>query len=150
MVRIDRKITPIFAVVLSIAIMMLNGCALFRSKSSQPSVFDYLAIGDTYFDVGEYNQAIANYLSASELEPENPVIYYKIGLVYGAMHSLENPDQSAISGRADRHGRVEYREGSNHNNALYYFRKAADMGHLPSRDILRAMYDNIQHRDVQY
>ena len=150
MIRSDKKSIVLFSVIFVVFIMLLNGCALFRSKSAQPTVFEYLTIGDTYFDKGEYDQAITNYLAASELEPENAVIYYKIGLVYGALHSLENPDHSVISGRAHRHGRVEYREGSNHNNALYYFRKAADMGHIPSRDILRAMYDNIQHRDVQY
>ena len=111
---------------------------------------DYVAIGDEYYQGGNYYQALDNFLMAAEIDPENPVHFYKIGLVYGTLHSLEGTEQSVIGGRKNRLSRKLYREDSNYNNAVYYFGKASNMGHLPSRHILRAMHENIQHLDVQY
>ena len=150
--KLIRRLTglgKVFAVFFYL-LLMINGCSLFKPGSSQLTVEDYLALGDKSMTEAEYNQALDYYLNASDLEPENPEIYYKIGVVYGTLHSQEDPDQSIIRGKTDRLSRLEYREESNYNNALYYFRQAADLGHIPSRDILRAMHDNIQHLDVKY
>ena len=140
-----------FSVIMILILLgFVSGCSICRSKTTQPTVMDLLGLGDHSFEEAEYEKALDFYNQAARIEPENPVIYYKVGLVYGNLHSLEHTDRSVISGKADRLSRVEFREESNYQRALYYFGKAADLGHRPSRDILRVMYDNIQHRDVQY
>ncbi len=121
-----------------------------ETNRSSPSVEDYLEKGDLFFNDGQFHEALDHYLQAAGIEKDNPLIYYKIGLVYGTLHSHENTDRSLISGSVNRLSRKEYREDSHFNNALHYFQKAADLGHQPSGKIIRAMYDNIQHRDVKY
>lgn len=135
---------------LVILLVNITYCSILKQGNPEFNATDLIVSGDASMAEADYPRALDYYLAASELEPENPEFYYKIGLVYGTLHSLEEPDQSIISGKTDRLSRLEYREDSNYNNALYYFRQAADRGHLPSRDILRAMHDNIQHLDVKY
>ena len=137
-------------VLLAILLVNINNCSILKQDNPDLKAMDLILSGDASMAEADYEQALEYYLLASERQPNNPEIYYKIGLVYGTLHSQEDPDQSIVRGRTDCLSRLEYRDDSNYNNALYYFRQATDRGHLPSRDILRAMHDNIQHRDVKY
>lgn len=150
MIKIGIHALQLLTILAALCLILLygSGCSLFRSP--EMSLDDHITFGDQHYQDGEFSQALDYYLMAAELDPDNPVSYYKIGLVYGTLHSLEGNDQSVIGGKVNRLSRKLYREDSNYNNAIYYFGKASDMGHLPSRHILRAMYDNIQHLDVQY
>lgn len=137
--------------ILVLLIIFLTGCSSFISEEQEiVTTDDLLSKGDLYFGEGEFQEALDHYLAAAEIEPENPVFFYKAGLVYGTLHSLEGANRGLLRGRENRLSRMLYRDDSHFNNAVYYFEKAAGMGHHPSREILRTMEQNIQHRDVKY
>jgi tetratricopeptide (TPR) repeat protein len=150
-VSVRRKMLKTLFPLIIVSLFLISGCALagqYEENSRSPE--EYREIGDQYFNEGELQTALDYYLTASGKEPENPLYYYKIGLVYGTLASLEGYDRSLKRGKTNQLSRKLYREDSHFNNALYYFNKAAGLGHLPSREIIRTMDENIQHRDVKY
>ena len=44
----------------------------------------YFNLGTVYYNLGEYDKAIANYKRALEYTPNNADIHYNLGLLYGA------------------------------------------------------------------
>jgi tetratricopeptide (TPR) repeat protein len=62
-----KKITITIVALLLIYIMILPGCA-------NPAL-EHLEIGNTYFDAGEFEQAIIEYDQAIEFDPELAVAY---------------------------------------------------------------------------
>jgi tetratricopeptide (TPR) repeat protein len=47
-----------------------------------PSVLDYLGRGEAYFELKEYEKAIADYTQAIEIDPHDPTYYYIRGSLY--------------------------------------------------------------------
>jgi tetratricopeptide (TPR) repeat protein len=129
-------------------ILLLAGCS--RGGEVVESGENYLEKGLLLQSEGDYYKALESYMTAADLEPERAEIYYRIGLVYGILHNQEGADRSLIGGKPNRISRRVYTDESHYSRAVHYFRKGADLGHQPSRDILRTMYDNIQHKDVKY
>jgi len=138
--------TDIFLAVLMI--LSITGCT--RGGEVIDGSERYLEMGDMLRNEGDYYGALDSYLLAAEQEPEKADIFYRIGLVYGILHNQEGADRSLIGGKPNRISKRIYSEESNYSRAVYYFSRASDMGHEASREILRTMYDNIQHRDVKY
>ena len=135
---------------LIMATFFISSCSV-KTATNETKQFEQLMLkGDAHYLESDFEEAIANYLKAAEINSDDPVTFYKIGLVYGAMHNHEESNFSVVGGRKNRQDRIQRRDDSSFSNAVYYFNKAAMMGHHGSREILRAMYDNIQHLDVQY
>jgi len=134
---------------ISVGLFMMSCSSGVIEQESENSEY-YIMEGDNYFSLNEYDKALSSYQKAKELDNTNAETYYKIGLVYGSLHSQEGSESSIIRGRKNRLDRVERLPESNYNQAVYYFRKAYELGHLGAREILRTMHENIQHRDVQH
>ena len=133
---------------LSVVILLLfAGCSLISRESD---TLNYLSIADTYYSEFEYDKALEYYLLAAETENDNGETYYKIGLIYGTYHNQKHPNESIIGGRQNQQTGVIRREGSDFSLSVKYLRKAAELGHVGARQILRVMHDNIQDLDVKY
>ena len=139
------KLIPLF-----IIISTLFGCSLKTARDYSPPPEELIALGDYQYSEQNYSEALDYYLTALDYLKDKPELYYKIGMVYGIKKSLEQDDNTLVREKRHRLDRRRYREDSHHNNAIYYFRKGAVLGHQPSREILRVLYDNIQHQDVKY
>jgi tetratricopeptide (TPR) repeat protein len=65
------------------------GEAIRELEKVKPSTHDteattscYMALGDLYFEDDQYNRAIANYIKARDLNPEDSLIWTKLGRCY--------------------------------------------------------------------
>ena len=66
----------------------------------------YYGLGVIYHDQGNYNKAIALYKKVVELNPKNPNCYFNLGMIY---------------------------HNSNFEEAIYYYKKAAELGNIESK-----------------
>ena len=133
-----------FLVILS---LLLVGCS---SINKDESVDQYLFLGNQYKDNHQYEKALKQYYQAAEIEPDNPEIYYKIGLLYGFKHSQRASTSSIIGGRRNRLDRVQRKAESDYSLTVKYLNKAAELGHKEAYQVLRVFHQNIQHKDVKY
>lgn len=107
-------------------------------------------MGENYFEKGNFKSSLVSFYSAVDLEPENPLGYYKLGLTYGYLAQTNHPDNIIVRGKRNRLSRIKYHDDSNVSKAILNFEKAYELGYREVREVLRALYDNIQHLDVQY
>ncbi|MCB5230620.1 MAG: tetratricopeptide repeat protein [Candidatus Cloacimonas sp.] len=134
--------------VICLTLLLLTACSQL-AKLPKYSYEELIAFGDQSFANGEYLKSVEFYDTATKLNPQNPLSYYKKGLVYGALHSFDL-EKSSIKSKPSRIGRSLQSEDSYFEKARKEFKTAAELGHHPSKEILRALYDNIQHKDVKY
>lgn len=142
------KKRELLSVVLVSLLLYLPACSQ-KVESSDNKFDELIAIGDNYYEAGEYYKSLDYYLMALDIAPNNYLPHYKAGLLYGTMHSF-NLGKSEIIGKKYRTDRERLGEDSYFEKSLQHFQKAVDLGHAPSKEILRAMSKNIQHKDVKY
>ena len=138
----------LLSVVLVSFLLYLPACS-HKVEPPDNKLDELIAIGDSYYKEGEYYKSLDYYLMALDIAPDNYLLHYKIGLLYGTMHS-QNLDRSEVIGKKYRTDRERLSEDSFYEKSLQHFQKAADLGHAPSKENLRAMRQNIQHKDVKY
>lgn len=149
-INVLKTVASAFAIVL---VTLYQGCSIGSSTPTKEADkgFDVqIQLAERYYEKFDYDNALVHYKKALEIQPENPGIHYSIGMIYGFKHSAENPGQSIIGGRESQLSGIVRHPDSNYQQAVKYLRKAAELGHLEAREILRAMHDNIQRFDVKY
>ncbi len=125
--------------------------AIKETESHEESIYgDLIEKGDMLLEKAQYEDAINEYSMAMENDEENPLAYYKLGVLYGVMHQQGLSPHNTLRGKRNRLDRVRRHPESYFETARHYFRQAADLGYREAETILRALYDNIQHKDVKY
>ncbi len=85
--------------------------------------------GEKFFILEDYSKALLYFLRASELNPENPAIYYKIAEVLAKSSKEEDLKKAAISIdqaiKLEKKNKYFYLLGANINSSLGQFSKSA-------------------------
>lgn len=142
----NKHTTSVFH--LLVLLILLSSCTVYTNKS-ELNESDLIQLADEYYANSEYDTSIQCYNEALNINYDNPLTHYKIGIVYGSLHSLGYEPEGAES-KKTRVSRSVYPQDSYFMKAKHHFEVAAELGHLPSRELLRTLYRNIQHRDIKY
>lgn len=63
------------------ALLLLSSCAMFSNDNREKAEL-HLRVGTSYYEGGNYPQALAELLNAEKLDRTNPVVQNNLGLVY--------------------------------------------------------------------
>lgn len=132
--------------------ILMSGCSNTAARETRKQARlaeEYISAAESYRSGFQYDEALRYYKKALEIDAENADLLYSIGHIYALKHGQEG-DRSIIGGRKNQQGRIIRHPESSYSYSIKYLRKAADLGHIEARQLLRAIHDNIQHLDVKY
>lgn len=110
--------------------------ALDQALAVNPRYGDaYIAIGDTYMNMGKYEEGFKAYRQATSVEPSNPVAHYSLGAAYNDMAMYGDAFKHFVqairldSNFAEAHYGIGYAYLGleNYKEALPYLRRAAQL-----------------------
>ena len=105
-----------------------SGKISFARLSEAESVYTE---GEKFFILEDYSKALLYFLKASELNPENPTIYYKVAEVLAKSSKEEDLKKAAISIdqaiKLEKKNKYFYLLGTNINSSLGQFTKSASL-----------------------
>ncbi len=141
------------ALALALASILLVSCSIIipgkENDQKEQLMQQYLDQAESHRAEFNYDESLIYLKKALQIKPNNSEIIYKIGLVYGIKHGQEG-NSTIIGGRRNQQGRIKRHPESSYIKSVRYLKKAADMGHVQARQLLRALHNNIQHLDVKY
>jgi tetratricopeptide (TPR) repeat protein len=95
--------------------------------------------GEKFFILEDYSKALLYFLRASELNPDNPTIFYKLAEVLSKSNKEEDLKKAAGSIdqaiKLDKKNKYYYLLASNINNSLGFFSKSANLLETMIREI---------------
>lgn len=73
--------------------MIAQNAIISQNDSEQPKVQDLIEMGEFYFVNQKWDNAILVLNKAKKIEPNNPDVYYNLGIVYEMKNQLEDAKQ---------------------------------------------------------
>jgi tetratricopeptide (TPR) repeat protein len=121
------------------AVLLLSGCTTSKADDTNQKIQEHLIRGNAHFERSDFDQAIAEFTGAIELNPQLAIGYFNRGYAYSRQSDLISAlsdMETAISldpGLASAHwikGRIYHLDGGKYEQALSSYTRAIDLDPL--------------------